>query len=174
MYSHNARLFIQQFMQAVFKERHRFSRSWPGAFLTITGLALLMLASVVTRADGDVGFSENLTLPDGRVVVVSEPTAEPRSVGSYSIRVYSGANPQFPFDDFVCGVVLARDGFLEKVALEDLDSDGSAELVVVMRSAGSGSYLSARAFSLDGGVISQVAGVDGLEPRADPIQQMRY
>jgi hypothetical protein len=112
-------------------------------------------------------------LSDGRVVVVEEASLEPRSVGSFSIRLYSGANPAYRFDDFVSGVVVSRDGFVERLVLEDIDSDENAELIVILRSAGGGSYQSARAFTFSGNNIILVAEVDSLLSTQDPIEGLR-
>jgi len=48
--------------------------------------------------------------------VVAEGEGEPRSIGSYSIRLYGSANPDFPLDDFIAGVVVPRDGSVERLA----------------------------------------------------------
>lgn len=118
-------------------------------------------------------FVDDVTLPDGKVLVVAEARLEPRSIGSYSVRLYSGSDPEYPHDDFVAGVVVPRDGTIERIGLADIDGDGVAELVVVTRSVGSGSYGSARAFSVTGEVISEVAAVEGVEPGRDPVEQLK-
>ena len=118
-------------------------------------------------------FVDDVTLPDGNVLVVAEARLEPRSIGSYSIRLYSGSDPEYPYDDFVAGVVVPRDGTIERIGLADIDGDGVAELVVVTRSVGSGSYGSARAFSVSGENISQVAEVEGVAPGRDPVDQLK-
>ena len=53
------------------------------------------------------------------ILVAEESSLEPRSVGSYSLRLYSATNPDFPYDDFRSGLILARDGIIE--AVEELD-----------------------------------------------------
>lgn len=108
-------------------------------FLTL-GLLTLPLAS--QAADG---FFKQLTLPSGQVVTVSEGRGEPASTGSYDVRLYSGANPQFPLDQFIDGKVLPRDGSIKELKLLDLNGDKQPEVIVVVESAGSGSYLSADA-----------------------------
>ena len=47
-----------------------------------------------------------ITMPDGVVYVVSEGDGEPRSTGSVAVRLYSGANPDYPLDQFLCGLIL--------------------------------------------------------------------
>lgn len=146
-------------------------RSTPLLWLSFFAFASTFLALSSAAADGP--FLQQLTLGDGRVVVVAEAALEPRSIGSYSVRLYSGANPDFPVDDFLYGVVLPRNGYVERLVLADIDGDGEADLVVVIRSAGSGDYVSARALSLSDGAIRTVGQVDDLAPAADPIEQLR-
>ena len=107
------------------------------------------------------------------IVVVAEGELEPGSVGSYSLRTYAGRNPRFPYDDFIEGAVRSRDGTLADVLFADLDGDGSPEIVVVIRSAGTGGYLSADAFRLRGRILSFVESVSGLAKDADPIEALR-
>jgi len=83
-------------------------------------------------------FVAQQKLPDGRTVVVSEGDGEPRSIGSYGVRLYTSANPEFPLNDFSVGAVFPRDGSIERLALDDVNRDGQEELVVVVRSADSG------------------------------------
>ena len=137
------------------------------------GLALLLSQAVIADADPDKLFVEDMALPDGKVLVVAEARLEPRSIGSYSIRLYSGANPEYPYDDFLSGLVVARDGTVERVELADIDDDGAAEAVVVTRSVGSGGYVSAQAFAIAGDKISEVARVEGVDPRQDPLEQLK-
>jgi len=140
---------------------------------TICLAGLLLANSVVAGENPDGAFIDDVILPDGRVLVVAEARLEPRSIGSYSIRLYSGTDPEYPYDDFRTGIVVPRDGTIERIGLTDIDGDGLAELVVVTRSAGSGSYGSARAFSVTGENISQVAQVEGLAPDRDPVDQLK-
>jgi hypothetical protein len=64
-------------------------------------------------------------------------------------------------------------GRFATIALADIDGDGVAELVVVTRSVGSGSYGAARAFSVTGENISQLADVEGVAPGLDPVEQLK-
>jgi hypothetical protein len=106
------------------------------------------------------------------VVVVAEGQFEPRSVGSYSVRIYAGANSRFPYDDFIAGTVRPRNGAVENVLFSDVNGDGSPEIVVVIRSAGTGGYLSADALHLHGTTLSLVESVAGLAKDADPIRAL--
>ncbi|MFM1988525.1 MAG: hypothetical protein RJA99_1482 [Pseudomonadota bacterium] len=111
---------------------------------------------------------ERVTLPDGRTVVIAEGEFEPRSTGSYTVRLYGAGDPAFAFDRYMGGTVQPRDGTVERVLLQDLDRDGRPELVVVVRSAGSGGYLSADAWSFGDRRIARRASVADLPPGADP------
>lgn len=138
--------------------------------LSIT-LGLLSLPLTSQAADG---FFKQLTLPSGQVVTVSEGRGEPASTGSYDVRLYSGANPQFPLDEFIDGKVLPRDGSIKELKLQDLNGDKQPELVVIVESAGSGSYKSADAFTLDPKEgLDSFNHVEGLAPTDDVIQALK-
>lgn len=106
------------------------------------------------------------------MVVVAEGELEPRGVGSYSVRVYGGSDPRFPYDDFIAGTIRARDGTIDRVFFTDLDGHGSPEIVVVLRAAGTGGYLSADAFRVHGSTLSLIDSVSGLAKDADPVRAL--
>ena len=139
--------------------------------LRIVPVCFASLAAAELAAQGR--FMQALALDDGRMVVVAEAEREPRSIGSYSIRLYAVSNPEFPYDDFVHGLVVARDGFVEKTLLEDLDADGSKELVVLVRSVGTGGYLSAQSFKTTRDQIHPFRAVADLPALANPLEQLR-
>jgi hypothetical protein len=103
-------------------------------------------------------------------VVVAEGDFEARSIRSYSVRAYGAANPRFPFDDFIAGTVRPRDGTIDHIGFSDLDRDGSPEIVVIIRSAGTGAQLSADAYQLRGTVMMLLETVSSLAKDADPIR----
>jgi hypothetical protein len=107
------------------------------------------------------------------IAVVAEGDLEPRSVGSYGLRLYAGSDPRFPYDRFVAGTIKARDGVVEKLTFVDLDGNDSYEIIVVIRSVGTGSYLSADAYNFDGSALMHLASVSGLAKDADPIAALR-
>jgi ecotin len=128
----------------------------------------------IWRAEQAQRFLQKLALPEGQTAVVAEGDFEARSTGSYSVRIYSTQNAQ-PGDDptfFSSGVVRGRDGTVERVLLADLDNDGLSSLVVVMRSAGSGGYLSADAFTIGRNTVAHRASVSGLPANADPVMAL--
>ena len=87
------------------------------------------------RAEPTGYFVEKLALPSGQTAVVAEGDFEARSIGSYSVRIYSRQSGQ-PDDDttfFSSGVIRARDGTVEKVFLAELGNDDPPSLVVAIR-----------------------------------------
>ncbi len=136
-------------------------------------LAILMIPPTSNAEDVPQGFFKQVILETGQFVVVAEGQGEPRSIGSYSVRLYSGKEKKFPFDDFLGGLVRPRDGFVEKLAIVDLDNHGDLGLVVIVRNAGSGSYLSADAFVLSGSTISFLQSVSGISGDADPVDILK-
>jgi hypothetical protein len=134
--------------------------------------AALIAAAPATAADlnrlvlngSDEGLAVN--------VVADEGEGEPRSTGSYALRLYKSGDPSYPFDAFVAGAVRAREGTLEALKFADLNRDGKNEIIVVMRSAGSGGYLSADAYRLQKGALVLAASKSGLPANADPVAEL--
>lgn len=94
--------------------------------------------NTAVNSSGTERFLAKIKLPKGQMGVVAEGDFEPRSIGSYSVRLYSGANPIFPFDDFLSGVIRARDGFVKSTMVKTVD--GHEAIVVKIETAGSGAY----------------------------------
>lgn len=101
--------------------------------------------------------------------VADEGEGEPRSLGSYALRLYKAGDPSFPFDAFLAGAVRQRDGTLEALKFADIDRDGAPEVIVVTRSAGTGGYLAADAFRFHKGALTLAASRNGLAADADPV-----
>jgi hypothetical protein len=140
------------------------------AFLPV----LVTLAFAASSAGASGRFVSKLSLPSGQTVVVSEGEFEARSIGSYSVRLYRSAAPENETTFFTSGLVSARDGVVEKVMLVDINGDELAEIIVVVRSVGTGSYLSAHAFSVDMGQrLILLASIEGLQSTADPVAALR-
>jgi hypothetical protein len=118
---------------------------------------------------------QKLALPTGQTAVVAEGDFEARSIGSYSVRIYSIQSTQ-PDDDttfFSSGVIRPRDGTVEKAFLADLGNDGPSSLVVAIRSAGSGGYLSADAFTIGKNTVVLRTSVSGVAANADPVVALK-
>jgi hypothetical protein len=139
----------------------------------IVGVGILIQLAVILSAGETERFVQKVKLPSGQTVVVAEGDFEPRSIGSYSVRLYSTENPPFPTDNFLAGVVHKRDGAIEKILRADIDGDSSQEVVVVVRCVGSGSYLSAQAFSIGETSVALCAAVAGLKPDVNPISALK-
>ena len=66
-------------------------------------------------------------------------------------------------------MVRPRDGTLEALKFADINRDGRPEVIVVIRSAGSGGYLSADAFHFRKDALALAASKSGLPADADPV-----
>ena len=141
--------------------------------MPLLGVATLFGFSAVLAADEGAPFLRGVLPGTSTPVVVAEGQLEPRSIGSYTVRIYSGRNRRFPYDDFIAGTVRRRDGAVENLLFSDLDGDAVPEIVVVVRSAGTGGHLSADAFQLHGSAISLVGSVAGLAKDADPVLALK-
>lgn len=97
------------------------------------------------------------------IVVANEVSWEPRSIGSVSLRLYQVANPNYPFDQFVTGTIVARDGTI--VALEAVTLEQSPGMVLITQSAGSGGYLNGVLFEYSGGALTQITESYGHQSR---------
>jgi hypothetical protein len=139
-------------------------------------IALLLLAcsasSSAFAADGERIVKTAAYPPTQATVVVAEGDLEPRSTGSYSIRLYTKNDPAFPYDRFVTGLVRPRDGSIESIRVADIDDDGAPEIVVVMRSSGSGGYQSADAFHVHDQSLTLTKSVTALDANADPVRAL--
>ena len=127
------------------------------------------------RAEPTGHFVQKLALPSGPTVVVAEGDFEARSIGSYSVRVYDTQSAQANDDTtfFSAGMIRPRDGMIEKVLLAELGNEGVSSLIVVIRSVGSGGYLSADAFTIGKNTVVLRAAVSGLAANADPVLALK-
>ncbi len=137
----------------------------------ITTVALLLVAS--DQAVAQERYVAKIRHPAGNTVVVAEGDFEARSIGSFSVRLYENATAPDDTTFFLSGLVRSRDGVIEDVVLADIDGDQQQEIVVVIRSVGSGSYLSAQAFAIAGGELLPVGVVAELPADADPLAALR-
>jgi Periplasmic lysozyme inhibitor of I-type lysozyme len=135
-------------------------------------LFALLLSASLQAAESD-RFITKLKLPSGQTAVVAEGDFEARSIGSFSVRLYDAAPPEDETTFFTSGLIRARDGTIEKVMLADVNGDRKPEIVVNIRSAGSGGYLSSHAFTFDKKRLIFCCAVEGLPPQADPVAALR-
>lgn len=121
------------------------------------------------------GPLRKLALPGGLTAVVSEGALEARSTGSYAIRIYSvpGASPDDDTTFFSSELIRPRDGSIERIFLAALKDGDPPCLVVAIRSAGTGGYLSADAFRFTKGSISLQASASGLPADTDLTQALK-
>jgi hypothetical protein len=138
----------------------------------LLGAACLAIGSQALGKDNSDRYAKQHKLPSGQLVVIAEGDFEPRSIGSYSVRVYSNEQPQYPTDSFLCGLIRQRNGTIEKVVFADIDKDGVPEIIVTIRSVGTGSYLSADAFTFKDKQLIEVATVDDLPKDADCVTEL--
>ncbi len=136
-------------------------------------LLLLMMGVVPETSQAAEHFITQVTLPSKALVVIAEGEQEPRSIGSYSVRLYSGENPDFPFDDFLDGLIEKREGSIEDVRLIDINGNHRPEVVVILRSTGSGGYLSAQAFLVQDKVLRLLATITNQPKETDPIKALQ-
>jgi hypothetical protein len=137
----------------------------------VTAIVLLLTTSV--HATAQDRFVTKLALPTGETAVVAEGDFEARSTGSFSVRLYEAAAAPDETTFFTSGLIRSRDGVVEKVILADVHGDKQEEIVVIVRSVGTGSYLSAHAFATAGGELIFRAAVEGLAADADPVAALR-
>lgn len=136
-------------------------------------LALLLILPLAASAAGGERFVSKAKLASGETVVIAEGDLEARSIGSYSIRLYEKAEAGDETTFFKSGIIHERDGTIEKLIVADVNGDKKEDIVVAIRSAGSGDYLYAQAYSIDSGQLKLVGEVEGLVPTADPVAELQ-
>ena len=141
--------------------------------MRVWATAMVLLLAAPAHATAQERFVAKLTHPTGKTVVVAEGDFEARSIGSFSVRLYEAAAAPDETTFFTSGLVRARDGFIEKVMLADVDGDKQQEIVVIARSVGTGNYLSAQAFAVVKNKLIFRAAVEGLAADADPVAALR-
>jgi hypothetical protein len=140
----------------------------------IITISLSLFITPAYGAERDLRFVEKFQIPGyPEVVVVAEGDLEPRSVGSYALRVYEVISKQSSTDKFIVGLIRPRNGTVEAVRFADLDGDETPEIVVIIRSVGSGGYLSADAFRYRTGSLEFIGSLSGLDRAADPVGVFR-
>ncbi len=143
------------------------------AGLLIAGLPALA-ATTLQAGPVEAFASIRQVLPSGQTVVVNEGPQEARSLGSFALRVYEPAPPPDQTVFFQQGLVRSRDGFVEGLQLADTNGDSLPEIIVIIRSAGTGGYLSAYSFRVDDqGELTEEHYLEGLPPDTDVVAALR-
>jgi hypothetical protein len=57
--------------------------------------------------------------------------------------------------------------------IQDLNGDGNEEIIIIIRSVGTGGYLSADAFQYQSKQLKLIANVTDLRKNADPIHELK-
>jgi hypothetical protein len=135
--------------------------------------AVLMFLAAAAHAVEQDRFLAKLALPTGQTAVVAEGEFEARSIGSFSVRLYDAAPMPDETTFFTSGLVRPRDGTVEKAVTADIDGDGHFEIVVIIRSAGSGGYQSVQAVAVAKNQLVFMAGLEDLAAGADPVEALR-
>jgi len=135
--------------------------------------ALVLLLATSAQAATQDRFVSKLKHPTGKTLVIAEGDFEARSTGSFIIRLYDAAAAPDETAFFTSGLVRAREGVIEKVLLADVNGDQQQDIVVVVRSVGSGNYQSAHAFTITGVDLVFLTAVDGLAADADPVASLQ-
>jgi hypothetical protein len=140
----------------------------------LAGSFVMVLVATAYAGESESRFARMLEIPNSpEVVVVTEGDFEGRSAGSYAVRIYGGSSQKYPLDDFVTGTIRPRDGAIERIKVDSIGSGNEVEIIVVIRSVGTGGYLSADAFRYRAKSLVLVASVAGLDRRADPSVALR-
>ncbi|MEP3247842.1 MAG: PliI family lysozyme inhibitor of I-type lysozyme [Sneathiella sp.] len=131
------------------------SAFYTGGMKFCISLLFLFTATACAAPPASNYFWKTVYLSDHYLAVIAEVPFEPRSIGSYSVRLYHVGNPEFPYDDFRNGVIAARDGSLESITLHDTNQDNVKEIAVHIRSAGTGNFLSVDRYEIRNGRIEK-------------------
>jgi hypothetical protein len=135
---------------------------------------MALVVATAYAAESESRFARIFEIANSpEVVVITEGDFEGRSSGSYAVRIYGGSSQKYSLDDFVTGTIRPRDGAIERVKVDSIGRGNEIEIIVVMRSVGTGGYLSADAFRYGAKSLVLVASVAGLDKRADPTAALR-
>lgn len=94
-------------------------------------------------------FVHELKLSGDFVAIVSEGDFEPANVGTYSVRLYKDITT----GSYIAGVTREREGAVKSAGMADINKDGKQEIVVVIESAGEGSFTTSDVFLFKDGKL---------------------
>lgn len=120
-----------------------------GQFIVVaTGLVLIASSSCTPeRSPAGVTF----TARDADVVAMATiPDSEPRSLGTYRVQVTWA-------DGGKDTMRTERDGMVDSIWVADLDGDGTPEVVVATKAAGSGAFGDVHVYHRAGGALARLA-----------------
>ncbi|PVZ68245.1 PliI family lysozyme inhibitor of I-type lysozyme [Pelagibaculum spongiae] len=103
-------------------------------------------------------FNNELLSVNQQRIVIEQGKKEPRGIGSFSIRLY-GANPQFPYDDFLDGLIRMRDGSVSNIFIDQQQTSDEV-IVVEIQSSGSGGYKTQELFKIKNNKIEFIETKD--------------
>ncbi|MXY32735.1 MAG: hypothetical protein F4Y60_01320 [Boseongicola sp. SB0664_bin_43] len=106
-------------------------------------------------------------------VTVVEGPGEPRSIGSYALWTYEILDLDWLRESFAAGLVRERERTVEALLFKDVDRDVTGGVIVVVRSAGSGGYVSANVYGVRGRTRRHLVSVEGVDGAADPVLALR-
>jgi len=129
--------------------------------------AAAFVACVVTpfAANASERYVERIVLPNGQAAIVAEGDDEAQASGSYTVRLYDSDHMRYR-----SGVIVARDGAIEDVALADLERNGREQIVVVLRQAPG--VRSAQAFAVKDNRVEARSHVEDLPDDADAVAML--
>lgn len=134
----------------------------------------LALSATATAADNNGRVVKSALHPQSKgMVVVAEGDFEPRSIGSYTLRIYAKNDPAYPYDEFITGAVRSRNGTIESLKFADLDRDGTQEIIVTTRYVGSGNYVTVDAYRLRKKNLQLLTSIAGMDASKDAIQALK-
>ncbi len=140
-----------------------------GVWVVLLTFGTAAAAAADEPTETGVRYVKKIALPDNQTAIVAEGDFEARSIGSYTVRLYAAGAVANDTTLYESGVLLTRDGTIEDVRLADIDGDKHDEIIVIVRSAGTGGYLSAQALSFANGRIEARTKVENLPADADPV-----
>ena len=141
-------------------------RALAGVLFLVMGAASFAASE---PSETSVRYVTKVALPGNQTAIVAEGDFEARSIGSYTVRLYASGAQTGDTTIYESGVLLQRDGTIEDVRLADIDGDKRDEIIVIVRSVGTGGYLSAQALSFSNNRIEARTKVANLPADADPI-----
>lgn len=116
------------------------------------------------------------TMPQGINVVVEEGRLEPRSIGSYSLLLYTKNDPAYPYDRFIAGLVQPRNGTVEEIKFADVNGDKKIDIIVITRYTGSGAFVTVDAFRFNKQSLRPLqllTTIAGMDAKKDAVQAVR-